>query len=152
MEIKTFAELIGWTRQMHAHHARCLKESAALNGNDRISALLDYLSTHEDLLAREVAEYEKQADPKAMQTRLYDHGVHKPVEENRTCDMRYNDKSFDEITREIFKFHDEIIALYDSLAGKAEIPEAQELAENLKELEEHESMRMAGSIGRMSDI
>ncbi|MGO1232505.1 MAG: ATPase [Marinobacter sp.] len=152
MEIKTFADLIEWTRQMHEHHARCLKESAALNGNERISALLEYLGTHEDLLAREVAEYQNQADSKAMQTRLYDYGVHKPVEKNRTCDMQYNDKSFDEISREIFAFHDRVIALYDSLAGKAEIREAKELAEDLKELEEHESMRMAGSIGRMQDL
>jgi len=152
MEIKTFADLIEWTRQMHEHHARCLKESAALNSNDRISALLEYLGSHEDLLAREVAEYQSQADSKAMQTRLYDYGVHKPVEKNRTCDLHYNNKSFDEISREIFAFHDRVIELYDSLAGKAEIPEAKELAENLKDLEEHESMRMAGSIGRMQDL
>ncbi|MGM0952968.1 MAG: ATPase [Pseudomonadota bacterium] len=152
MEIKTFADLIEWTRQMHAHHARCLQESAVLNGNERTSALLEYLGTHEDLLAREVAEYQNQADSKAMQTRLYDYGVHKPVDKNRICDMHYNDKSFDEISREIFAFHDRVIELYDSLAGKAEIPEAKELAEDLKKLEEHESMRMAGSIGRMQDM
>ncbi len=41
MEIKTFADLIDWTRQLHAHLARCLKESAGQHPDERASALLD---------------------------------------------------------------------------------------------------------------
>lgn len=152
MEIKTFADLIDWTRQLHAHLARCLHESAALNKDERASALLDYISSHERILASAVAEYEKQADPKAMQTRLYDYGVHKPIEKERTCDSHYNDLDFAGIAREIFDFHDQVMALYDNLIGKAEIPEAKSLLEDLKSLEEHEAMRMASQIGRMDDL
>ena len=152
MEIKTFADLIEWTRQLHEYLARCLKESATLHKNERASALLDYISTHETLLEKAVAEYERQADSKAMQTRLYDYGVHKPIEKNRMCDLRYNDMSFDDIAKEIFDFHDQVMELYDGLIGKAEIREAKELLEDLKSLEEHEAMRMAGQIGRMSDL
>jgi len=129
-----------------------MKESAALHRDERASALLDYISTHESLLEKAVAEYERQADPKAMQTRLYDYGVHKPIEKNRMCDLRYNDMSFDDIAREIFDFHDQVMELYDGLIGKAEIREAKELLEDLKSLEEHEAMRMAGQIGRMGDL
>src|SRR5690554_351599 len=78
MEIKTFADLIDWTRQLHAHLARCLHDSAGQHKDERASALLDYISSHETLLEKAVAEYENQADPKAMQTRLYDYGVHNP--------------------------------------------------------------------------
>ncbi|MGC8120614.1 ATPase [Marinobacter sp. VGCF2001] len=152
MEIKTFEDLIDWTRQLHAHLARCLEESARKNPDERASALLDYISRHENLLEKAVAEYEKQADPKAMSTRLYDYGVHKPIEKNRTCDIRYSDLDFDGIAREIFDFHDQVMDLYDALIGKAEIPEAKSLLEDLKSMEEHEAMRMASQIGRMSDV
>jgi len=152
MEIKTFADLIDWTRQLHAHLARCLKESAEQHPNERASALLDYISSHESLLEKAVAEYEKQADPKAMRTRLYDYGVHKPIERNRTCDIHYKDLDFAGIEKEIFDFHDQVMDLYDSLIGKAEIPEAKALLEDLKSLEEHEAMRLASQIGRMDDV
>lgn len=152
MEIKTFADLIDWTRQLHAHLARCLQASAQQNQSERASALLDYISTHESLLEQAVAEYEKQADPKAMQTRLYDYGVHKPIEKNSACDTRYHTLDFDSIARDIFSFHDQVMALYDALIGKAEIPEAKSLLEDLKSLEQHEAMRMASQIGRMNDL
>lgn len=152
MEIKTFADLIDWTRQLHAHLARCLHESAGQHHNERASALLDYVSTHEALLEKAVAEYEKQADPKAMQTRLYDYGVHKSIEKNRTCKTDYSELDFDGIAREIFDFHDQVMSLYDTLIGKAEIPEAKSLLEDLKSLEEHEAMRLASQIGRMNDL
>jgi hypothetical protein len=42
--------------------------------------------------------------------------------------------------------------LYDSLIGKAEIPEAKSLLEELKALEEHEAMRLARQVGRMEDL
>lgn len=152
MEIKTFADLIDWTRQLHAHLARCLHESADKHQNERASALLDYISSHEALLEKAVAEYEKQADPKAMQTRLYDYGVHKPIEKNRVCNTDYSEMGFADISREIFDFHDQVMDLYDTLIGKAEIPEAKSLLEDLKSLEEHEAMRLSSQIGRMNDL
>ncbi len=42
--------------------------------------------------------------------------------------------------------------LYDSLIGKAEIPEAKALLEDLLSLEEHEAMRLSSQISRMDDI
>ncbi|PSF08306.1 ATPase [Marinobacter fuscus] len=152
MEIKTFADLIEWTRQLHAHLAHCLHESAKEHCSERASALLDYISRHETLLEQAVAEYEKQADPKAMHTRLYDYGVHKPIKKNQTCDTPYQSLDFDGIVREIFSFHNQVMELYDTLIGKAEIPEARTLLEDLKLLEQHEAMRMASQIGRMQDL
>lgn len=152
MEIKTFADLIDWTRQLHAHLARCLHESAGQHKDERASALLDYISSHENLLEKAVAEYENQADPKVMQTRLYDYGVHKPIGKNRTCKTDYSEMTFDDIAREVFDFHDQVMELYDTLIGKAEIPGAKTLLEDLKSLEEHQAMRMATQIGRMSDM
>ena len=60
--------------------------------------------------------------------------------------------SFEDIAREVFQFHDQVMDLYDSLIGKAEIPEAKSLLEDLLALEEHEAMRLASQIGRMQDL
>jgi hypothetical protein len=138
MDIKTFGDLIDWTRQLHAHLARCLHESATRTRDERAGALLDYLSKHETLLEKAVAEFERQADPKALTT--------------RTCETHYEALDFEGIEREVFDFHRQVMDLYDSLIGKAEIPEAKSLLEELKALEEHEAMRLARQVGRMEDL
>ncbi|AXS83395.1 MULTISPECIES: ATPase [Marinobacter] len=152
MEIKTFEDLIDWTRQLHAYLARCLHDSASLNKDERASALLDYLSSHESLLERAVSEFEKQADPKAMKTRLYDYLNHRPIKASEVPDTHYAGMSFTDIAREVFQFHDQVMDLYESLIGKAEIPEAKSLLEDLLALEEHEAMRLASQISRMEDL
>ncbi|WP_417515811.1 ATPase [Marinobacter sp.] len=152
MEIKTFEDLIDWTRQLHSHLARCLHESAGKHKNERASALLDYIARHEQLLAEAVTEFEKQADPKVLNTRLYDYLNHKPIKPGQACDTRFATLGFDDIAREIFAFHDQVMDLYDSLIGKAEIEGAKTLLENLLSLEQHEAMRLSSQIGRMSDL
>ena len=152
MEIKKFEDLIDWTRQLHGYLSRCLHESASLNKDERASALLDYLASHETLLEKAVGEFEKQADQKAMKTRLYDYLNHKPIKAGQASDTHYADMTFRDIAREIFQFHDQVMDLYNSLIGKAEIPEAKSLLEDLLALEEHEAMRLASQISQMEDI
>ncbi|MGM0768737.1 MAG: ATPase [Pseudomonadota bacterium] len=152
MEIKTFEDLIDWTRQLHHHLSRSLHQSAEKNSDERAAALLDYLSRHENTLEEAIVEFEKQADPKAMKTRMYDYLSHKPISSDAAADTHYASLDFEGITREIFHFHDQVMDLYDSLIGKAEIPEAKALLEDLLALEEHEAMRLSRQIGRMDDV
>lgn len=152
MEIKTFGELIDWTRDLHQHLARCLGHCATLHEEERARALLDYLSSHEAELARIVAEFENQGDAKAMDTRVYDYLSHNPVKTHRTCDKPYEKLDFEGICHEVFDFHDQIIDLYKTLIGVAVIPEAKELLESLLTMEKNESMRLAHQIGRMDDL
>ncbi|ROT97611.1 ATPase [Marinobacter sp. R17] len=152
MEIKTFEDLIDWARQLHAHLARSLKESAEGNQNERASALLGYLSEHESELERITAEFEKQADPKAMKTRLYDFYNHKPFDAHRKPDHYYAKLSFDEIADEIFHFHDELMALYQALLRKAELREVADLVQELLDMEQNESMRLARQVRSMDDV
>lgn len=152
MEIKTFGELIDWTRGLHAHLARCLAHCATKNEEERARALLDYLATHESEIERIVKEFENQGDTKALDTRVYDYLTHNPVKTHRTCDEPYAELDFEGICREVFDFHEQIIDLYRTLIGKAEIPEAKELLESLLTMEENESMRLARQIGRMDDL
>ena len=152
MEIKTFEDLIDWVRDMHGFLARSLRESAAGNANDQASALLTYLADHEQELVRITEEFERQADPKALRTRLYDYMKHQPVKVSDPSDTHFASLTFDDIAREVFQFHDQVIDLYDSLAGKAEIAEAKELMGSLKEMEEHEAMRLARQVSNSRDI
>ncbi|MBK1850744.1 MULTISPECIES: ATPase [unclassified Marinobacter] len=152
MEIKTFEDLIDWTRQLHAHLAKCLHDAAEKHNNERTSALMDYVASHEAMLAKTVTEFEKQADPKVLQTRLYDYQNHKPLKPGAACDPRFTTMSFDDIAKEIFAFHDQVMDLYKTLIGKAEIEGAKTLLEDLLSLEQHEAMQLSSQIGRMNDL
>ncbi|MDX1457613.1 MAG: ATPase [Marinobacter sp.] len=152
MQIRTFGELIEWTRELHHQLAKHFSHGAQQHQQERASALLAYLADHEAKLDQAIAEFERQGNLKALNTRLYDYLNHSPVETQRLSDKPYSEMGFDEICRELFDVHDQIMALYSSLIGKAEIPETKSLLEGLLELEEHESMRLARQIGRMDDV
>ena len=152
MQIKTFRELIDWTRDLHANLARSFSHCANKHQEERARALLDYLATHESEIERIVSEFEHQADDKALETRVYDYLSNDPVETHRTCNEAYDQMDEDGICREVFDFHDQIIGLYKSLIGKSEIPEAKELFESMLTMEENESMRLARQVGRLNEI
>ncbi|PAU77023.1 ATPase [Halovibrio salipaludis] len=152
MELKTFKDLIDWTRTLHHHMATCLAHCASEHQEERARILLDYLATHEAELEKLVTAFERESDVKALKTWIYDFLSHKPIETHRTCDLPYTHMGFDDICREIFDFHDQIIDLYQNLQDRAEIPEAREMVENLLNLERHEAMRIAREVGRMQDV
>ncbi len=152
MDIKTFGELISWTRDLHAHLARCLSHCATKNEEERAQALLDYLATHESEMERIVNEFKSQGDSKALETRVYDYLSHHPIKTHRTCDDPYAQLDFEGICGGGFDFHDPIEDLYRTLADNAEIPEAKELLQSLLTMEENEAMRLARQIGRMNDL
>jgi rubrerythrin len=152
MDIKTFGELIDWTRDLHAHLASSLSDGATKHEEERARALLDYLATHESEMERIVSEFERQGDPKALETRTYDYLSHNPIKSHRPGDERYTKLDFDGICREVFGFHDQIIELYKTLVEKADIPEAKELFESLLTMEQNESMRLARQVGQMQDL
>jgi len=154
MDIKTFEDLIDWARELHTHLSRCLSIGATKHQEERARALLEYLSDHEQELARITEEFEKQATETTLKTRLYDYmnTEHQPIRTHRTCEGHYEDLDFDGIVREVFDFHDQLMDLYNSLAGKAEIAEAKELVESLQSMEKHEAMRLARQIGMMDDV
>ena len=152
MNIETFQDLIDWTRQLHAHLAACLKHCATQQEEVRAKWLLEYLADHEAALERTVASFEKQADPKALHTWVYDYLSRVPIAPHQACLSPYAGMSFDDICREIFSLHDQVIELYRYLEGRAEIPETRELVRELLKLEEHEAMRLAHQTNRARDL
>jgi hypothetical protein len=152
MEVKTFGELIDWTRQLHEHLSLCLAHCAGTNEEERARMLLTYLAAQEAEMQRVVTRFEQTADAKALKTYVYDYLEHQPIRTHRTCEAPYAALGFDAICHEIFDFHEQTIALYRNLAGRAEIPETKELVEALLAFEEHEVMRLVRQTGRMNDL
>ncbi|TFH85210.1 ATPase [Billgrantia azerbaijanica] len=152
MNVATFHDLIEWTRALHAHLARCLKHCSSEQEEERAKWLLTYLADHEAVLENTIANFEKQADPKAMNTWLYDYLSYAPIQPHRSCSTPYAEMSFDEICQEVFSLHDQVIDFYRYLEGRAEIPEARELVRDLLNLEQHEAMRLAQQTNRARDL
>jgi len=152
MQVKTFSDLIGWTRELHAKLAKCLSHCASRHEDERASQLLDYLAAHEVEMEKMVAGFEQQADPKAGRTYVYDYLPHNPVTTHLDCDDHYAKMDIASIEAEVFDFHEQIISLYRTLTEKAEIPEVAELMQSLLDMEEHETKRLVRQVGRMEDI
>ena len=152
MEVRTFFDLIDWTRQLHASLAECLAHCASLHGDERASMLLEYLASHESEMEKTVAAFERQADPKAARTYLYDYMPHNPITTHLVCDDHYAKLDAAAISAEVFDFHEQIIELFRSLVGKAEIREAAELVQSLLDVEEHETRRLVRQVERMDDL
>lgn len=152
MEIKTYEELIDWVRNMHGLLASTLEEGAAGNNNEQARALLNYLSGHEKELARITAEYERQAAPNTLQTRLYDYLTRSPVKVPDPRDSHFATLGFEEICAEIFAFHDRIINIYRSLAEQTGIPETSDLVDSLRQMEENEAMRLARQVASSKEM
>lgn len=152
MEIKTFSDLISWTRQLHAALAECLAHCATIHPDERASMMLDYMATHEAEMEKMVAAFERQADPKAGRTYIYDYIQRNPITSHLVCDDHYAKLSADAIRSEVYGFHEQIIALHRNLIGKAEIEEALELVQSLLEMEESEVKRLVRQVERMDDL
>jgi spore coat protein CotF len=152
MDIKTFRELIDWTSDLHAHLARCLSHCATLNEEEGPRALLNYFAAHESEIERIVNEFKHQADDNILETRVYDSLSNHSIKTHRTCDERYATLDFNGICREVFGFHDQIIDLYQTLAGKAETPKIRALMESLLTMEKNESKRLATQVALMEDL
>tara|TARA_Y100001933_G_C18800387_1_gene480594 strand:+ start:190 stop:648 length:459 start_codon:yes stop_codon:yes gene_type:complete len=152
MEIKTYEELIDWVRNMHGLLAKTMDEGASGQKNDQASALLHYLADHERELARITEEYERQAAPNTLQTRLYDYLTRSPMRVPDPRDSHFSTLSFDDICREIFAFHDRIIEIYQSLDEQAITTETHDLVESLRQMEKNEAMRLARQISNSQDL
>jgi hypothetical protein len=146
MDIKTFEDLIEWSRELHQHLGRCMKASVDAQPDDRAKELLIYLADHEQAMEKMVIEFERQANDKALKTRVYDYLANGPVKSHRTCTVPYDKLDYEGICREVFDYHSQLMDLYKSLIGKAETANARYLMEDLLEMEKHESMRLAQQI------
>lgn len=152
MKVQTFEDLIEWTRALHQRLSECLAHCSSQAEETRVKWLLRYLADHEATLERVVEGFKQRADPKALNTWVYDFQGHEPIEPHSVCDAPYANLSLEEVSAAVLDLHNQVIRLYRYLLGRANIPEARELVETLLAMEEHEAMRLARQAGRMQDV
>ena len=152
MKVKTISDLIDWTRLMHHQLADHLNAGAAQHEQELAKMLLSYLADHETALEKIIDGFEHRADAKALNTWVYDYLNNDPIDPKRKSNADFSDMSFDEICLSVFDVHNQAIDLYRELLGRADIPEAQELLQDLLSIEEHETMRLAMQTNRMRDM
>tara|TARA_R100000988_G_scaffold99603_1_gene69037 strand:- start:1106 stop:1603 length:498 start_codon:yes stop_codon:yes gene_type:complete len=152
MEIKTFGNLIEWTRIKHAELAKCLTHAADKHPDQRTAMLLHYLASQEARLDSMVTVFQDKADPKALDMYAYDMNMHNPITTHMDIDDHYVRMSADEIREEVFGFHDQIAELFRAMIAKAEIPEASDLLREFLDMEVNESKLLVRQTERMNDM
>lgn len=152
MKIERFEDLIDWTRHTHGRLAKCLGRAANRHEELRAQWLLTYLADHERALASTIGRIEQHANSNALRTCIYDYLAREPILFSGPSAKAYDSMSVDDISREVFGIHNQVIELYRSLARRAEIEGARNLATDLLKLEEHETMRLATQVGRMNEM
>jgi hypothetical protein len=151
MNIERCEDLIDWTSQTHTRLSECMTEGADERSDSLARMLLVYLAEHERELTRTIARMKEHADPRALQTRLHD-AVQGDVLALDLDSEAYAQMSVDEISREVFAIHNQIIDLYRSLENCPGLDKAGELLGEMLQLEEHETMRLAQQANRMNEL
>ncbi|PCI21903.1 MAG: ATPase [Piscirickettsiaceae bacterium] len=152
MKVRNLKDIINWTRESHQSLANCMKRCVNENENSRARLLLNYLIEHEQKLSNVLVEFNKSGNEKALNTWCVEYLDKSPVILRSDNDRPFAQMEADEIMGTISRHHHQIIELYNYLLGQADIPEAQDLLEQLVSLEEHEVMRMAQAANRLSDL
>lgn len=151
MNIERCEDLIDWTCQAHARLSECMTDAADERSESLAKMLMVYLAQHEHELTHTIARIKEHADPRALQARL-----HEAVEDQRLAldfdSEAYAQMSVDDISREVFAIHNRIIDLYRLLEGRPGLDKARELLDEMLQLEEHETMRLAQQVNRMHEL
>ncbi|MEQ8515089.1 MAG: hypothetical protein RIC38_05735 [Chromatocurvus sp.] len=152
MKAETVYDLVNWTRDTHGYLARTLQQNADRQSRTRSELLMHYLAEHEAGLEAIVGEYEGRADFGTLGTWVYDYVTEHPVNIDSLEDSAGGDVGVEEISATIFAVHTQLIELYRYLLGRADTPEVRALVSELLALEEHEAMRLAQQVNRLSDM
>lgn len=151
MQTETYDYLLQWTSELHEIIAERL-EQAITPDTDQLSRwLMEYIAKHERELASTVSRYREQAGNAESRTWLDEH-IGENVPPNSRWDLSFEGKNFDQINEQVFTLHDQLIEVYTSMSGRAPIPAAAELMNNMLTLEQGATRRLAEQSGRLNDL
>lgn len=151
MKIQTLRDVIKATQLLHRRLGECLGRSAAETEPSRAKWLLRYLADHEIALEKLLVGVETAADPKALDTWVYDYLRREPMQLGRACGEAYLDADCEEICGDVLDLHNQVMDLYRHLLVRADIPEVRELLGSLLEIEAHETLRLAQQTNLVRD-
>lgn len=152
VKVQKISDLIDWTRVMHQQLAERLADGSTEHEQEMARLLLAYLADHEAALEKIIGGFERGADSKALNTWVYDYLNHEQIDLNRSSNAPFANMDFNEICLAVFDAHNQAIDLYRDLLRRADIPEARQLLQQLLDIEEHETMRLAQQTNRMQDM
>ena len=151
MQTETYDDILRWTSELHDIIADQLAQALTPETDQRSRWLMEYVASHERELAGTVRRYREQAGKSASRTWLYEH-IGEDVPPNSRWELTFADKSFDQISRQIFDLHAQLVEVYTSMSGRAPIPAAVELMNNMLTLEQGATRRLAEQCGRLNDL
>lgn len=151
MQTETYDDLLRWTAQLHGIIAQRLEEALNPETDQRSRWLMEYIADHERELAATVERYREHAGESESRTWLYEH-IGEDVPPNASWELSFVGKTSDQISEQVFDLHNQLIEVYTSMRGRAPIPAAVELMDNMLTLEEGATRRLAEQAGRVNEL
>jgi hypothetical protein len=151
MQTETYDYLLQWTAQLHEIIAERLEQALTPDTDQRSRWLMEYIIGHERELANTVRRYREQAGAAESRTWLYEH-IGEDVPPNARWELSFIGMNTDQISAQVFDLHNQLIEVYTSMSGRAPIPAAAELMENMLTLEQGATRRLAEQCGRLNDL
>ena len=151
MQTETYDYLLQWTAQLHEIIAERLEQALTPDTDQRSRWLMEYIIGHERELANTVRRYREQAGAAESRTWLYEH-IGEDIPPNARWELSFIGMNTDQISAQVFDLHNQLIEVYTSMSGRAPIPAAAELMENMLTLEQGATRRLAEQCGRLNDL
>ena len=147
--------VIDHARDFHEQLAHYYHGLADVANQTRVRLLLDYMSDHEERLAKALAEYEDSAPASILNTWLQS-----PHETDSLIAIREHlqgvriDPSIevDDVIETGIKLSEHLLEVYRDLARQSEPESVRQVFENLLRMEEKAQQQFARDAGRLSDL
>lgn len=130
-------DVLDQVRDFHRQVSELYHRLADEAGKERIKMLLDYMSRHEQNMEESLKEYEDEASEMILNTWFQfvpDDSILKSVQDIQL----QPDMSVEDVISLALRLDDILIDLYKRMVEEAEIPEVQEVFQNLLEMENQE--------------
>lgn len=146
-------DVLDSTRKVHERAGTYFAHLAKQSDNARVQMLLGYLSAHEQHLAEAVRNYEEEASEKILATWVSSTtSVTRLAEQLDWDEASRSAATFDELVALGLEIDNQVIAVYDDLAQRAEPEWLREIFADLLDMEQQEEKMLAKQTLRAMDL
>lgn len=152
MKVETLSEMLTWSSAIHSQLAEHMSRGAEANPDGPARWLMEYISKHEARMASQLESARDKADSRALKTWVYEWleaETGKPEEITEGADRH---ETIEAVARAVFDAHEEIMKVVRTVAVRADIPEVQELIEEVRTLEEGHGRQISQQMNRIGDM
>ncbi|MDQ2077011.1 hypothetical protein [Marinimicrobium sp. ABcell2] len=152
MKPETMNDILEITQKLHRQLADNLVSSADQSPPEREKLLLEYLSEHEDTLARTLDTFQKESDLGPLDTWFYTYTDRHNIVERDLSKIPFGEMDTGEIAAEIANLHDQLIDLYSHLYERAESDSARKVLSQLLDVEKSKGKLISYESGQSGDF